>query len=198
MNASMSNDDKELKEKIQKLVLDTIQVDKELRDQYQIGEKFKFIRDRLTALKDRIEGELQAIQQDSDSKNSIAEDEVVVYVYLYNAQGLVFNTWQKMISPSVFYEYSVNRPIYVNQADVESFIRSRSNKFQHAFLAIVIKKEEMLVSLEGAESLKDQVGNPLIKIKEGCLQIQKMISFMHQDHQYVLNDLGQLIKKQED
>src|SRR5262245_4444723 len=109
----MSNGTKEQSEKILQLVLNAIQQDKELREKFQVGDKFRFIRDRLDALQLRVQETIDALQkQDEKKKEVIADDEVVVYVHIYNAQGIAFQTWQKMVSPSVFYEYSVNRPIY--------------------------------------------------------------------------------------
>lgn len=190
----MSNGDKELKEKIQKLVLDAVQLDKELRDQYKMGDKFRFIRDRLEALRLHVEEELKALQKTIESKtDTLAEDEVLVYVYIFNSQGIVFQTWQKMVSPSVFYEYSVNRPVYTNQAHVETFIRSKANKAQHGYISIAIKKSDII--LAPAETTKDSIGNPLIKIKEGSLLFNKMFSFFHQEHEYKINAAGQLVKK---
>lgn len=186
--------DKEIKEKIQKLILDSIETDKNLRDQYHVGEKFRFIRDRLMVLQARIEEEIQsALQEKSKKLEKIEEGEVLVYVHIYNAQGIVFSTWQKMLSPSVFYEYSVNRPIYKEKGDAEAFIRSRPNKVQHGFITVAVKADNILAALP--EAAKDPIGNPLIKIKEGCLSFNKMISFTHQNIEYVVDETGQIVRK---
>lgn len=192
----MSNGDKEIKEKILKLVQDSLQLDTELREQFQIGNKFRFIRDRLDALKLHVEEELSAIQQEIEKKSGqLTDDEVIVYVYIFNAQGLVFQTWQKMLNPSVFYEYSVNRPIYAEKSHIESFIRSRPTKPQHGYLTMIVKKTDILPQPVDAAPPKDQVGNPLIKIREGSLNIRKMIAFVHLDHEYVVDEEGHVVKK---
>jgi len=193
----MSNGDKEKKERILQLVSDAIQRDKALREDYQIGDKFRFIRDRLHALQLHVEEDLNAMQKEIEKKtDQVADDEVLVYVYLYNAQGIAFQTWQKMLSPSVFYEYSVNRPVYADKSCVESFVRSRPNKVQHGFLTVAIKKQNILLLPAGTEPPKDQIGNPLIKIKEGALPFDRMFSFTYQGHEYVVNEAGQVVKKQ--
>lgn len=192
----MSNGDKDIKEKLQKLVQDTIRADEELRNKYQIGDKFRFIRDRLQAQAARIQEELDALAIEIESKSDkIAEDEVPIYVYIFNAQGLVLQTWQKMLNPSVFYEYSVNRPAYAEKAHVESFIRSRTSKAQHGFLTIVVKKSDILPTVAGLEPVVDSIGNPLIKIKEGSLKFTKMHSFTHQENEYKVEE-GQIVKKE--
>ncbi|TAK74116.1 MAG: hypothetical protein EPO11_07410, partial [Gammaproteobacteria bacterium] len=120
------------------------------------------------------------------------EDELLVYVYLYNAKGLTFPTWQKMVHPSVFYEYSVNRPIYRDKAHVESFIRSKANKAQHGYLTLIINKAEVI---KDEAALQDTVGNPLIKVKDGSLRKEKFISFTHNGAEYVIDAEGELMKK---
>ncbi len=195
----MSNGNKDQKDQIEKilqLVQSAIQQDQELREKYKIGDKFRFIRDRLIALQSRIEEQINAMQKETEKKTDlITEDEVMVYVHLFNAQGLVFQTWQKMISPSVFYEYSVNRPVYAEKSLVESFIRSRPNKVQHGFIGVIIKKQDIL-SIPDAEMTKDAVGNPLIKIREGSLLFNRFSSFVHNGHEYVLNE-EKLVKKED-
>jgi hypothetical protein len=190
----MSNSSKEQKEKLLDLVRDALKHDKELRDKYEVGEKFRFIRDRLQALSTRIEESLQALHKESEKiEDTITADETLVYVYLYNTHGVSLQTWQKMLNPAVFYEYSINRPVYAEKSQVIAFIRSRANKVQHGYLTVAIKKEAVLAA--GAEISKDALGHPLIKVKEGSLRPDRLISFTYNDHDFELNEEGELIKK---
>lgn len=187
----MANENNEQKEKLLQLATYMLEQDKALREQFQIGDKFRFIRDRLQALAKQVEEGVAALQKQEVKKVSeLAENEVLIYVYLYNAQGLVFKTWEKMLTPSVFYEYSVNRPIYLEKNQIEEFIRSRTNKIQHAFLTIAINKDHILKT-----EAKDVIGNPLIKVKEGSLSFKRLISFSHNGHDYVVDANGSLIRK---
>lgn len=193
----MSNGDKEIKEQLQKLVRDSIEADKKLREKFSIGDKFRFIRDRLLALDARVQEELDALAVEVEKKiDKLSEDEVLVYVYIFNAQGLVLQTWQKMLNPSVFYEYSVNRPVYTEKTHIEAFIRSRPNKAQHGFLTMAIKKADILVLAPGLPPVVDTIGNPVVKIREGSLKADKMFSFTHQENDYVLDGSGQVVKKE--
>ena len=191
----MSNDNEEKREKLLQLVREVVQRDKELREQFQIGDKFRFIRDRLQALLVRVEESLILLQEKSIQKvNVVLEDESPVYVYLYNAQGLQFKTWQNMVGASVFYEYSVNRPIYAEKAQIDAFIRSRTNKAQHGYLTIAVKKSDII---KPEEKVEDMIGNPLIKVREGALKVNRMISFTHNGQDYILDEEGELVKKEE-
>src|SRR6266567_2544577 len=167
--------EKEQREKLLQLVRDVVDQDKILREKYQVGDKFCFIRDRLNALLACVEESLNTLQQDTEQKTSdILEDETVVYIYLFNAQGLNFQTWLKMLGPSVFYEYSVNRPIYTEKSHVDTFIRSKSTINQHAYISIVIKKIAILPEVAG-DVTKDPIGSPIVKVKEGSFQINRVI-----------------------
>jgi hypothetical protein len=191
----MSNDHKEQRKKLLTLVKSSLSQDIEFREKYKIGDKFRFVRDRLTALVDRVEENLKALEVESEKVvNHMAEDEVIVYVYLYNAQGLDFNTWNKMLNPSVFYEYSVNRPIYTEKADIEAFIRSRAQKNQHGFLSVIIKKESIL-GVGAPEAIKDAIGGVLIRVKEGSLSFKRLQTFTHNGVEYEVLDNGEIRKK---
>lgn len=186
---------REEKLKLIETVRQAIQHDNELREKYEIGEKFRFVRDRLNTILETLETSLpKSTQGSAFSDRGVAADEVPVYVYLYNTQGLQFRTWQNLVSPKVFYEYSVNRPIYMEKAQIESLLKTKTNKAQHAYLAIAVKRDHIInVPEDGAQ--KDAIGNQLVKVKEGSLHIGKLIAFTHQGQDYVLDDDGQLVKK---
>ena len=182
----------EQKEKLLELVRDAVAHDKNLREEFLIGDRFRFIRDRLEALLARVEENLTALRkQEEERKDEISENEMMVYVYLYNAQGLVFQSWQKMLNPSVFYEHSVNRPIYSDKSHIEAYIRSRPSKAQHGYITVVVNKADAPLT----ETAKDVIGNPLIKVKEGSLNLTRLISFTHNGNDYVLDEDGTLITK---
>jgi hypothetical protein len=186
--------DQDLKDKLLQIIQTVIQRDNEFREQYKVGEKFRFIRDRLQAVLSHAEANLALMQKNQTQKAGVlAEDDAVVYVYLFNAQGLLLPTWKKMLSSSVFYEHSVNRPVYIDASQVESFIRSKSNKAQHGYLSIAVKKSDMTPSSDHPP--KDPIGNVLIKVREGSLKIDKVISFVHQGRHYYLDEHDELVEK---
>lgn len=191
----MKMTDNEKKEKLLEIVRSAVQQDQALREQYQIGDKFRFIREKLHALLAQVEENLTEMQATlSEQVITPQLDETIIYVYLYNAQGLSMETWKKMVQPSVLYEYSVNRPIYADLNALQSFMRSRHNKAQHAYLAMIINKKDVLPGAEGI--LKDAMGNNLIRVREGSLQFNKLISFIHNGHEFRVTEEGVWIKKE--
>lgn len=191
----MSNRIDEPKEKLLALILEAVERDNKLRESYKIGDKFKFIRDRLNALKKQIEDEIKITQKAAKKERAeLGEDSTLVYVSLYNAQGSMLKTWQNLLNPAVFYEYSVNRPIYAEQKYVEEFIRVKTNQPQHAYLTIIVKKNEILPK-NPEETLLDAMGHQLIRVKEGSLNMGNLVSFTHNGNNYTVNDDGTLTLK---
>lgn len=183
--------------KLLELVRSSIERDEALRDQFEIGDKFRFIRDRLKALLSRVDEHVQAFEAEViKNEKTVVEDEVLVFVHLFNAQGLTLQTWQKFISPTLFYEYGINRPIYAEKAHIDALLRSRPSKVQHAYLTVAIKPGDVVKKADEVIA-KDQIGNPLIKVKEGALKVERLIAFTHNDIEYELDSLGRLTKKLE-
>lgn len=188
----MASNDQNKLQQLLAIAKEALDADTQLREDHKVGDKFKFVRDRLQLVVKTLEDQLAVLEVTKESKSDIVHaDEVVVYVHLFNVHGINFATWQKMISPSVFYEYSVNRPIYAEQAHVEAIIRNKAQKHQHGYLAVAIKKELMF-----GESGQDALGQPLVKIREGALKIERLIAFHHNNHEYEVDAAGVVVKKQ--
>lgn len=187
--------EKEQKQKLVSLVREAVEHDKLLRDKYKIGDKFRFIRDRLHALLERLEKHIHNMEDDRKDLQALLTDEVIVYVYLYNVHGLTFKTWQNMMLEKNFYEYSVNRPIYTEKSHIEALLRSKSNKAQHGYLTVAVKQRDILPAPNKAQQ-KDINDNPVVKVREGSLQITKLLCFIHNNHEYILDAEGKIIKKE--
>lgn len=182
----MPNDAKNRKEQLLEIVRKAAQKDEELRLAYQVKDKFRFIRDRIHSLIARVEENLATLNVITDKKQRmLAADESLVYIYLFNAQGMNLQTWQKMLHPSVFYEHSVNRPIYGEKSFIDAIIRSKANKQQHAYITIAVKKNDIL---EQTEIAKDLIGNPLIRVREGALHADRMMGFTHNNTEYTFEE----------
>ena len=160
--------------------------DQQLRDKYQIGDKFNFIHQQLQHYIDELQASVVHQTQEPVAKTVLAHDECIVYVYLFNAHGMQKKTWQKMLNQHVLHEYSVNRPIYLDKQQVESFINSKANRMQHAYLAIAIKKEHIVAE---EPAMLDSLGQALIKIKEGALQFHRLMTFHYNGHDYGQDEL---------
>jgi hypothetical protein len=185
-------DERERHNKVIQLVRDAIQNDSQLREQYQVGDKFRFVRDRLTNLLSHLESHpITAVTKEDVGAAAETQNDLLVYVYLYNAQGAVLRSWSSMLMPKIFYEHSVNRPIYSDKTHIENVLRSKANRQQHAYLTISVKSDDIVSTAH----LTDALGNPLVKVREGKLDFKKLVSFTHNDQDYMLDARGELVKK---
>ncbi len=194
-SSGMSINEKEQRIKLLDRIRDMVARDESLRAKYQVGDKFRFVRDRLQALLSQLELHAESKQAEEVKREVVATaaaDEVLLYVYLYNAQGVTLQTWVNMLTPKLFYEYSVNRPIYLDRTHIESLIRSKNNPMQHAFLTVVVK-QNLLVQNENPP--KDALGHTIVKVKEGSLKFERFISLTHNENDYLLQENGTLSKK---
>jgi len=185
----MHKNEQDTKQKLIEFIHEVLTKDQALRDQYGVGEKFRFVRDKLNALLTYVENEVTFTSDTAALIPSALHDEQVVYVYLFNSQGVVLSSWRKMVHESVLYEYSINRPIYSEKAQIDALIRSRPNKLQHAYLSIIVKKTDIL----NKQTSQDAIGNTLLKVKEGSLKREKIISFTHGGNDYRINSEGEFI-----
>jgi hypothetical protein len=186
------SDEQEQKEKLVELIREAIAHDEALRKKFEIGDRFRFVRDRLAELLDQLEKHVKSTAPAAEKVygGAMLEDEALVYVYLYNAQGILVNTWQKIITPKLFFEYSVNRPIYADQEGIDSTLRQKANKVQHGYLTVIMKKVDILAS-----DTKDTAGNTVVKIREGSLKFDRLVSFTHNDIEYTVNEEGEMKRK---
>lgn len=186
----MPDHNKEHGHQVLEMVRDVIKFDEELRVKYKIENKFRFVRERLQTL-------LEKLEKESKSKEKVTkeiargpkENEIVVYVYLYNAHGANLKSWQNMLVSEAFYEYSVNRPIYAEKKYLDLLLRSKTNKSQHAFMSVAVPTDDII---QTAVAKQDTVGNPVIRVKEGSLHFDALILFTHNGHDYKLSPEGEL------
>ena len=189
----MSTDESEQNKKLVALIQDAVAQDNQLREKYSIADKFRFVRDRLQALLNQVENHVETVQV-AEKKADVnkTDDEILAFVYLYNSQGTTLPTWINMLTPKLFYEYSVNRPIYLDKNHIENLISAKANRVQHAYLTIAIKHNDLI---NNEKAPKDQLGNAILKVREGSLKFERFIALTHNSQDYILTEQGALVKK---
>ena len=182
-------------EKLIQLIREALQQDANLRTKYGVVEKFRFVRDRLQTVLTHLEEQQKSLKKEEPNPEHTQDDsnKVLIYVYLYNAQGTILRSWSTLLTPRVFYEYSVNRPIYSEKNHVESLLKTKANKHQHAYLTVKISPHDILTTVDTGP--KDAQGNPVIKIREGSLLFENLVAFTHNGQDYGLSAQGDFVKK---
>lgn len=182
-------DDKERTREIYREVEAFVSEEKVLRKKLGIGDRYKAISSRLQALQQYVHDAVSLPQQEAAPERAspaLSEGQQYVFIHLFNAKGKMLSRWEAMLSPRQLAEYSVNRPVYAEQAQVEAYIRSRPNDDEHAFLMMKVEQSDVLRGSESTDNYDPQ-GYPLLKLKEGALKEQGLVYFFHKGSCYILS-----------
>lgn len=179
--------DLSIKQALFSIVKELVASDEALRQKNQVGDKFRFIRERLQNLYQEVETSLENEASQTEAEKPLSEDDRLVFVYLYNAQGILLPTWQKLLSAQTFYDHSVNRPIYGDEKEIQAFISTKPNPKQHGYLIFSVRREE--VQLSGT---KDTLGAYLMKVKEGVLKFSGLKGFVNHQRRYQVSSNGEM------
>ena len=61
----------------------------------------------------------------------------------------------------------------------------------------MIKKQDILSPTTGENMMKDMIGNPIVKVREGSLHLNNLLTFTHAAENYELTPLNQFKKKED-
>lgn len=185
-------------DKVLALLCALVEEEKQLRAKYEIGVRFNVVRTQLQSVLDAFEKEreeeVNEKAQQALPENEYTADETLVYVYLFNAQGDVLKSWQKLLSPGAMFEHSVNRPIYSVLSSVEAMLREKPNAENHAYIVVAIKKSDILES-DSETTLKDQYGHPLLRLRQGALKTEDIKSFVHLHDDFQVSSEGVILER---
>lgn len=193
-------DDSEIFLNLSTILKETVEKDQQLRKKYQVEQKFCFISQRLEELLVDLNQKVAMVENSNNHNNVflLHDDELLVYVHLYNAQEGSIDVWKPFFTPQSLIEYSVNRPIYRECREVKKFINSKANVAQHGYLVVAIKKDDILDNVGENGPMQDSVGQPILKIKSGSLDYAKVHSFVHNEQEYLLTKSFELVSKSKD
>ncbi len=155
---------------------------------------FQTIGKRLKALRAQaiIDLGMTATQQHTESSEltttaAIADDEVLVYISLYQSEGKDMLKWQMVIKALT--GAGISRPVYEQKDYVDELIRHKVDVQKEAYVIAKIKQDNLLPSPE--KGLQDRFGHPLVTLREGSLTLENMVEFVHEGRHYRL-DSGKL------
>lgn len=192
----LSKFEKERNRKIIDIVRQAIVDDQSRREKFKVGDQYSFIPEKLQAILKRLEDNLDYSETAVSSVpvwyREIAEDEQVVFIYLYNAKGKDRHVWERLLSNTSFAEQCFSRPIYSDKSDVEKVLRSRGDLSHHAFITVVVKKNNVLTSNQ-----QDSIGGQLVRLTENSLKTANIIEFFHLGKTYYRDHRGRLVPKED-
>ena len=178
-------------------VRQAIRDDKARREKFNIDKQYSFIPEKLQNILKRLEDNLDYSEEELISlppwHRDIAENERVIFIYLYNAKGKHQQVWEQLLSNKSLREYSFNRPIYQKRSDVERVLNHREDSPNHAFISVVVKKNHIIESTGAVDSL----GGQRIRLVEGSLDADNILEFVHNNKEYYRDNRCRLLLKED-
>jgi intracellular multiplication protein IcmQ len=104
-----------------------------------------------------------------------------VFVGLYSSEGSNLQSWERILAN--LQNQVISRPIYANELDVQTFIKSKENKINEAYLSIFIQKDAIL-PLPPDKIPQDRLGKPVLTLKNKALQVENIQYFCHLFEKY--------------
>lgn len=142
------------------------------------GDKLKGLRDKakdICEVGNEVGNAEQKQEELKENKTSaLKEGYVRAYVLLYQVDGSNLLGWYRSIKSLC--EYTVNRPAYKDEQQVQEFIRSKTSGINSNGYLIVDTKETDLYQLEGKV---DQFGHQMFGLKEGAIKAENIVAFVH-------------------
>ncbi len=171
---------------LEQVISKALEAEVQKREAYGIGARFSVIATQLRSLKHWYSDSCSVVEEVGlahEEEQQLAEDELFIYIYLFNANGTKAIYWKPLLSARALIDHSINRPIYAREAYVSELIRSKNTPEQHAYVKAVINKADVLMS-ESESILQDKLGNPIVRIKHGALKAQSVVEFVHRGKCY--------------
>lgn len=111
-----------------------------------------------------------------------------VFVSIYNSSGDDLDKWYLIIKGVA--NGVVTRPTYRTEEDVKSIINSKEARQNEGYLVVYINNSDIVAK----EEMRDSLGAELTQIKEGSIQLENIVEFVHQSGVFVPKD-NKLIAK---
>lgn len=106
-----------------------------------------------------------------------------VYIALYQSQGGNMSKWQEVLLSLV--NYTMGRPIYFNEADVQAAIRLNDRNLNHAYAVVKVHSDAILSDTTDLVRT-DREGRKLISLREAAIQLKNIVRLVHATGQYKL------------
>lgn len=112
---------------------------------------------------------------------AIAEDEVVLYMTLYQAQGYDLNAWSLQLRS--IKHTMLGRPIYSDEESARTTIRSKVDQSRDAYVVLRVKREYMMNHAAPSAQF-DRHNNKLVTLEQGAIATESILEFVYMNNRY--------------
>ncbi|STX50627.1 IcmQ protein [Legionella busanensis] len=139
-----------------------------------IGKTFQDFHDQLAA-------QLEKINKATAGSNTlfgraVNPNQQEVFISLYTMDGSNIQAWERIILNLP--KQMISRPIYANEEDVKSLIKSKENKLNEGYIAIFVDKNSIL-TLPPDKMPRDRFGKQLLTLRDRSLDLNNIHYFVH-------------------
>lgn len=152
-----------------------------------IGKNLREIRDNFA---NQLEGGEQEKQPEPATRMALRSGQQEVFIALYSSEGNALQSWERILANLP--RYVISRPIYANEVDVQTLIKSKENKINEAYVAVYINQSDIL-TLPPDKIPLDRFGRALITLKDRAINLDNISRFIHFSGVYTYTK-GRLIK----
>lgn len=158
-----------------------------------LGNKLQKIRDEVA---DTLDVDDNQIEKKSSKLNQQARIDRFakmkkLYIALYAFDGSNIQSWERILQHLP--NQVISRPVYEKEEDAIASIRSKSNRFNEAYVSIYV--DPQLILPHPVEKIAvDKLGVQLLGLKAKAINLDNMDVFIHQSGTYTFLN-GRLIKQ---
>ncbi|EDP46497.1 Dot/Icm secretion system protein IcmQ [Rickettsiella grylli] len=112
---------------------------------------------------------------------TIEEQNIELYIALYQSQGCNMNKWQEVVLSLT--NYTMGRRIYDNETDVKAAVRLSDRNLNHAYVVVSVPRDAIFE--DTTESLRtDREGRQLVSLRPKAIQIKNINRLVHATGEY--------------
>lgn len=155
-----------------------------------IGKNLNEIREGFLTQLGSISASQLKIESNLANRIALRSGQQEIYVSLYSSDGENLQSWEKIISNLP--RQIISRPIYADEEDIKTAIKSKENKQNEAYVAIYINQTDIL-QLSPDKTAVDKLGKKLLTLKDRTINLDNISRFIHHGSLYKY-DRNRLIK----
>ncbi len=166
---------------------------------WEVSLFFRNVEKRLRELREFVATELVESEDNKlasaikKRSNFNQENYLQVCISIYQAEGDNLERWKNAIKALA--GHSISRPVYRLEDHAQAMIRGKADTKREAYVIVCVKNTDIIQPYAG-KIMEDRFGHELLTLKEGCVKLEHIIEFVHENKRYSFDD-GELVFKNE-
>lgn len=155
-----------------------------------MGRELRKIRDDLTMQTNAPMQDEANVASRLARKIALHSGQQEIFIALYSLEGSNMQTWERIVVN--LRKQMISRPIYSNEDDIKSWIKTKENKINEAYVSVYVSQTDLLAIAEDKAPV-DKLGKKLLVLKDNTINLDNIHNFVHESGTYRYAH-GRLIK----